>query len=87
MQTVMTGVPAEAKKTKEERMKDYIKAIATIEAAMEPYKDQKKDLRKNYVDNGWLTKEEMKAVMKAYRLKKDDTDFDQLEHVYDTITK
>jgi hypothetical protein len=84
MQTVMTG---EVKKTKEERMKDYIKAIATIEAAMEPYKDQKKDLRKNYVDNGWLSKEEMKAVMKAYRLKKDDTDFDQLEHVYDTITK
>jgi len=84
MQTVMTG---EVKKTKEERMKDYIKAIATIEAAMEPYKDQKKDLRKNYIDNGWLTKEEMKAVMKAYRLKKDDTDFDQLEHVYDTITK
>jgi hypothetical protein len=84
MQTVMTG---EVKKTKEERMKDYIKAVATIEAAMEPYKDQKKDLRKNYIDNGWLTKEEMKAVMKAYRLKKDDTDFDQLEHVYDTITK
>ncbi len=84
MQTVMTG---EIKKTKEERMKDYIKAVATIEAAMEPYKDQKKDLRKNYIDNGWLTKEEMKAVMKAYRLKKDDTDFDQLEHVYDTITK
>ena len=84
MQTVMTG---EVKKTKEERIREFIKGVATIEAAMEPYKDQRKDLRKNYIDNGWLSKEEMKSVMKAYRLKKDDTDFDQLEHVYDTITK
>jgi hypothetical protein len=82
MQTVMTG---EVKKTKEERIREFIKGVATIEAAMEPYKDQRKDLRKNYIDNGWLTKEEMKSLMKAYRLRKDDSDIEQLLQMYKTI--
>jgi hypothetical protein len=82
MQTVMTG---EVKKTKEERIREFIKGVATIEAAMEPYKDQRKDLRKNYIDNGWLSKEEMKSLMKAYRLRKDDSDIEQLLQMYKTI--
>jgi hypothetical protein len=82
MQTVMTG---EVKKTKEDRIREFIKGVATIEAAMEPYKDQRKDLRKNYIDNNWLTKEEMKSLMKAYRLRKDDSDIEQLLQMYKTI--
>jgi len=82
MQTVMTG---EVKKTKEERIREFIKGVATIEEAMEPYKDQRKDLRKNYIDNGWLSKEEMKSLMKAYRLRKDDSDIEQLLQMYKTI--
>jgi len=73
-------------KSKEERIKDYVRAMVAIEQAMEPYKEQRRDMRKNYVENGWLSKEEMKNVMKAYRLMKDQTDFSELEQAYKTVT-
>jgi hypothetical protein len=73
-------------KSKEERIKDYVRAMVAIEQAMEPYKEQRRDMRKNYVENGWLSKDEMKNVMKAYRLMKDQTDFSQLEQAYKTVT-
>jgi len=73
-------------KSKEERIKDYVRAMFAIEQAMEPYKEQRRDMRKNYIENGWLTKEEMKNVMRAYRLMKDQTDFSQLEQAYKTVT-
>lgn len=73
-------------KTKEERMQDFIKSVVALEQAMEPFKEQRRDIRKSYVDNGWLSKEEMKLLVKAYRLVKDDTDFDQLESVYKKIS-
>ena len=90
METVVTGFDAPQKsdkKTKEDRMKDFIKSVVSIENAMEPYKEQRKDLRKEYIENQWLSKEEMRAVVKAYRLVKDETDFDELERVYNTIKK
>jgi hypothetical protein len=68
-------------------MKDFVKSMVSIEQAIQPYKDQRSDLRKNYVDNGWLNKDEMKNLMRAYRLMKDQTDFSQLEQTYNTITK
>lgn len=74
------------KKTKEERVRDFVKAMQTIEQAMQPFKEQRTDLRKNYVENDWLTKNEMKNVMKAYRLMKDETDFSELEAMYKKVT-
>lgn len=67
---------------KDDKVKEFIKSVASIEEAMEPYKEQKRDLRKEYVDNGWLTKPEIKAAVKAYRLIKEDLDFDELERMY-----
>ena len=63
---------------KEKHMKDYITSIKAIEDAMEPYKEQKRDLKANYVENGWLTKGEISLAVKAYRLAKDDTDMSAL---------
>lgn len=78
---------AEAKvKTKEERIREFVKSIQSIEQAIEPYKEQRKDLRKDYIANGWLSKTEMKNVMKAYSLMKNETDFDQLEEMYKKVT-
>ena len=77
---------ADKPKSKEERIKDFVRGMVAIEQAMQPYKEQRTDMRKNYVENGWLTKEEMKNVMRAYRLMKDQTDFSQLEQAYKTVT-
>ncbi len=70
---------------KERRIANYIRSLKTIEDAMEPYKEQKRDLRKNYNENGWLTSDEQRVAVKAYRLLKDDVDLEQLMDFYDTI--
>jgi polyhydroxyalkanoate synthesis regulator phasin len=66
-------------------VKNYIRSIAEIDAAIEPFKEQRKELRKEFVDNGWLTKEEIKAAMKAYSLLKQQMDFDELEAMYNRM--
>lgn len=73
-------------KTKEERIREFVKSLQAIEQAIEPYVEQRKDLRKDYIANGWLSKTEMKHVMKAYSLMKNETDFDELEQMYKKVT-
>jgi hypothetical protein len=72
---------------KENRITNYIKSLTTIEEAMEPYKEQKRALKGNYVENGWLSKEEISLAVKAYRMVKDDTDVDQLLDFYSHVQK
>ena len=72
---------------KENRITNYIKSLSTIEEAMEPYKEQKRALKGNYVENGWLSKEEISMAVKAYRMVKDDTDVDQLLDLYSHVQK
>jgi len=76
---------------KEGYITEYIKMMVSLEDAMEPYKESKRDLKANYVENGWLTKEEISMAVKAYRLMKSDTDIEQLldfvEHVKKTVGK
>jgi len=67
---------------KEEKIVDYIKSIKELEDTMEPFKEQKRDLKKNYVDNGWLTKEEISTAVKAFRLMKGDVDLDQMRDFF-----
>ena len=64
--------------TKEEHLANYIKTFVAIEDAMEPFKEQRKDLRESYDENGWLTKQEMRLAVKAYRLYKSETDMELL---------
>jgi hypothetical protein len=72
---------------KEKRITDYIKSMVTIEESMEPYKEQKRALKGNYVENGWLSKEEISLAVKAYRMVKGDVDVEQLMDFYDHVTK
>ena len=64
--------------SKEEHLANYIKTFVAIEDAIEPFKEQRKDLRESYDENGWLTKEEMRLAVKAYRLYKPETDMELL---------
>ena len=43
---------SEQEKTKDEYIVDFIKAFKAVEDEMEPYKEHRRDLKKNYVDNG-----------------------------------
>jgi hypothetical protein len=71
--------------SKEDHIVNYIKSIAMLEEAMLPYREQRKDLRKSYVENSWLEKEDIKLAVRAYRLMKQDVDFDELRQAYRTI--
>ena len=39
---------------KKRYVKEYIRSLSAIENAMEPYKDQKRDLRKEFRENSWF---------------------------------
>ena len=73
--------------SKEERIINYIKSVASIDKCIEPFKEQRKDLRTNYVENGWLDKQEIKLALKAYRMLKDETDWEQLTDLYDVVKR
>tara|TARA_R110000824_G_C15046464_1_gene660947 strand:+ start:330 stop:629 length:300 start_codon:yes stop_codon:yes gene_type:complete len=74
-------------KTKEQHMADYIKSMKALEDAMEPYKEQKRELKTEYIDSGWLTKEDISLTVRAYRLLKNDVDIEALIDVYDNLKK
>ena len=71
---------------KQEYIRQYIRSLGAIEQAMEPYKEQKRELRKEFKDNGWLDTDEIRAAVKAYRLLKGNVDIDKLLESYNTIT-
>ena len=66
-------------KTTQEHQADYLASLQELEEAMEPYKEQKRELKTEYVENGWLTKDEISLTVKAYRLVKNNLeDLDEL---------
>ena len=72
-------------KEKDDHMVDYIQSMKAIEDAMEPYKEQKRELKSEYIENGWLNKEDISLTVKAYRLLKDEVDISALIDVYESL--
>jgi len=72
---------------KEKYITSFIESLVALEEAMDPYKDQKRDLKKNYVENGWLTKDELRMAIRAYRLMKNETDMEQLLDFFDHVKR
>jgi len=73
--------------SKDKYIESYIKALAAVENEMEPLKEHKRELKASYVDNGWLTKEEISMAVKAFRLIKGEVDMDQLRDFYNQVSK
>ena len=73
--------------SKEEHVKNYLKDLVATEEAMEPFKEHKRDIRKSYIDEGYLTKEEIWAAVRAYRMIKGEKDMDALIEAYDQVKK
>jgi len=71
--------------TKEQYVVEYIKALKAVEDEMEPYKEHKRDLRKNYAENGWLTKDEMRQAVRAYRMVSKGDDIDQFVDYFNKL--
>tara|TARA_R110002020_G_scaffold295713_1_gene511279 strand:- start:12042 stop:12293 length:252 start_codon:yes stop_codon:yes gene_type:complete len=67
-------------------VKEYIRSLNAIEEAMEPYKEQKRDLRTEFRENGWLNTDEIRAAVKAYRLYKHKYNIDEVVENFGLIT-
>ena len=59
---------------------EYLRSLNAIEEAMEPFKEQKRELRSEYREQGWLNTDEIRAAVKAFRLIKGKVNIDE---VYD----
>ena len=76
---------SDTEKNKDDYIVDFIKAFKAVEDEMEPYKEQKRELKTEYTENGWLTKEDISLTVKAYRLLKDEIDIGALIDVYESL--
>lgn len=72
-------------KSKQEHISDYIESLKAIEEAMEPYKEQKRELKKEYLEKKWLSKEDISLSVRALRLLKDEVDVGALLDMYDAL--
>ena len=74
--------------TKEQKMLEYVRSLKALEDSMEPFKEQKRELKKDFKEQGWLTGDEISMTVKAYRMMKTkDFDFDEFTQVYESLTK
>ena len=81
-----SAIVAEVRYEKTEKMIEYIKSLKAIEDAIEPYAEQKRELKKDFKDQGWLTGDEISMTVKAYRMMKKDTDIDQFGGSFNSLT-
>ena len=70
---------------KQEKMIEYIRSLRAIEDAMEPFKEQKRELKAEFKEQGWLTGEEISLTVKAYRMMTADVDMDQFLSIYEGL--
>ena len=65
---------------------EYIRSLVAIEEAMQPYMEQKRELRAEYREQGWLNTDEIRAAVKAYRLFKGKIDIDEVYDNYKALS-
>ena len=81
-----SAIVAEVRDEKAEKMIEYVKSLKAIEDAIEPYAEQKRELRKDFKDQGWLTGDEISMTVKAYRMMKNDVDIDQFVSIFESLS-
>ena len=87
---VSNDVVVEARLNQEEEAKrqkvlEYIRSLRAIEDAIEPYAEQKRELKAEFKEQGWLTGDEISVAVKAYRMLKADQDIDELVEMFNFL--
>jgi sulfatase maturation enzyme AslB (radical SAM superfamily) len=70
---------------KQQYVKEYIRSLKAIEDCIEPYQEQKRELRSEFRTNGWLNTDEIRAAVKAYRLFKGKVSIDEVVENFEII--
>ncbi len=71
---------------KKQYVKEYIRSLKAIEDCIEPYQEQKRELRSEFRSNGWLNTDEIRAAVKAYRLFKGKVNIDEVVENFGIIS-
>jgi len=71
---------------KKQYVKEYIRSLSAIEECIEPYQEQKRELRTEFRENGWLNTDEIRAAVKAYRLYKGKFNIDEVVDNFNAIS-
>lgn len=71
---------------KQQYVKEYIRSLAAIEDCIEPYQEQKRELRSEFRQNGWLNTDEIRAAVKAYRLFKGKVNIDEVVENFNILS-
>ena len=71
---------------KRQYVKEYIRSLKAIEDCIEPYQEQKRELRSEFRQNGWLNTDEIRAAVKAYRLIKGKVNIDEVMENFQIIS-
>jgi hypothetical protein len=71
---------------KKQYVKEYIRSLSAIEGCIEPYQEQKRELRSEFRENGWLNTDEIRAAVKAYRLFKGKFNIDEVVENFEMIS-
>ena len=77
---------ATSNEQKQQYVKEYIRSLKAIEDCIEPYQEQKRELRAEFRNNGWLNTDEIRAAVKAYRLFKDKVNIDEVVENFGIIS-
>ena len=68
-------------------MIDFIRSIKELNDAMQPLKDQLKDLKQNYKEQEWLDAKQQKMAMKIYSMIDNDIDLAEFVDLYQAVNK
>ena len=74
-----------SKTEKERYVLEYIRSLHAIEEAMEPFKEQRRELRKEFREKDRLNTDEIRIAVKAYRLMRGKVNIDDLYDTYQLI--
>ena len=78
---------ATSNEQKQQYVKEYIRSLKAIEDCIEPYQEQKRELRAEFRNNGWLDTDEIRAAVKAYRLFKGKVSIDEVVENFGIISE
>ena len=70
---------------RQQKMPEYIQSLAAIEDCMRPYRESRKELRKNFIENAWLDKDEISLATKAFRMWEQQIDFDDFAKIFEAV--
>lgn len=73
--------------TKEQHLINYLKEYIEVLNSITPLKEHLRELKAQYVDKNWLSKEDLKTGIKAFKLMQEEIDFDNLEKFFKIVKK